>query len=74
MIPYLRRELIRQYAIEARGLYEKRVGRPVTYPLNVEDFFYVLFGLETVYDTAGKLNQLGEGIIGCLFPVRREPA
>ena len=24
--------------------------------------------LETVYDTDGKLNKLGDGIIGCLFP------
>jgi hypothetical protein len=68
MIPFLRREVIRQHATEAKVLYEKRIGRPVTYPLNVEDFFYVLFGLETVYDTEGRLNNLGDGIIGCLFP------
>ena len=44
MIPYLRREVIRQHATEARSLYEKQIGRLVSYPLNVEDFFYVLFG------------------------------
>lgn len=68
MIPYLERELIRQYACEARALHEKRTGKPTSYPLNVDDFFYDLFGLQVVYDTENVLNRIESGLLGCLFP------
>jgi hypothetical protein len=54
MIPFLRRELIRQHATEAKVLYEKLIGRPVTYPLNVEDFFmYCLAWRPSMTPTVG---------------------
>src|SRR2546425_6108094 len=68
MIPYLDRDLIRKHATEAREAYAKITGRPITFPLVLEDLFYTLFGLETVYDTEGRLNNIEVGILGCLFP------
>ena len=71
MIPFLRRELIKTTRDRGQSpLREADRGDPVTYPLNVEDFFYVLFGLETVYDTDGRLNNFGEGHHRLFIPGR----
>jgi hypothetical protein len=66
--PFISKAKIRKYAAEARAEYERRIGRPLRYPLPLEDIFPNLFGLDVVYDTEGRLNALDDGIIGCLFP------
>lgn len=68
MIPFIERDLIRKHALEARELYVKISGRPLTFPLPLEDMFYALFNLETIYDTDGHLNKIQPGLLGCLFP------
>lgn len=68
MIPYFERDLIRKYAAEAREEYSRLIDRPISFPLNLEHMFDVLFGLQIVYDTEGILNDIEVGIIGCLFP------
>lgn len=62
------KERIRQHTIELVRQYERRRGKPVTYPLDPADMFAVLFDLNTVYDHEGRLNQIESGIIGCIFP------
>jgi hypothetical protein len=69
MNPFLERELIRKYTREALQEYEQVRGKRIVFPLDVADVFDRLFGLETVFDDQGIINQrLGDGIIGCLFP------
>jgi hypothetical protein len=69
MIPFFERELIRKYTREALQEYERVRGKGITFPLDVADVFDKLFGLETVFDDQGIINQRsGDGIIGCLFP------
>ena len=69
MILFLERELIRKYAQETLQEYERVRGKGIAFPLDVVDVFDRLFGLETIFDDQGIINQrLGDGIIGCLFP------
>jgi Zn-dependent peptidase ImmA (M78 family) len=69
MIPFFERELIRRHTQAALQEYERLRGKRVAFPLDVGDVFEKLFGLETVFDDRGIINQcLGDGIIGCLFP------
>lgn len=68
MIPYLERIVIQKHAAEARDMYVKITGRPLSFPLPLEDMFYTLFDLETIYDTEGCLNKIEPGLLGCLFP------
>jgi hypothetical protein len=68
MTPFIRKKEIRQFATELRLEYERRSGRPLRYPLPLEDIFNDLFGLSVIYDDQGLLNETGSGIIGCLFP------
>jgi len=68
-IPFLAEELIRKYVHEVLKEYEKARGKPVTFPLDAVDVFEKLFDIVTVFDTKGVINnQIGNGIIGCLFP------
>jgi hypothetical protein len=65
MIPFFERELIRKYTRETLQEYERVRGKRITFPLDVGDVFDKLFGLETVFDDQGIINQcLGDGING----------
>jgi Zn-dependent peptidase ImmA (M78 family) len=69
MIPFFGRERIRKCTREVLQEYERVRAKKIAFPLDVADLFDKLFGLETVYDDQGIINQrLGDGIIGCLFP------
>src|SRR6266478_4900092 len=62
-----KREIVKMTA-ELRNEFQRRSGRALRYPLPLEDIFNDLFGLQVIYDMDGRLNNLGDGIIGCLFP------
>ncbi len=67
-VPFVRADIIQQYAAETLRAYEARVGELV-FPLDLADMFDILFGLTTIYDNTGALDRLyGSGVIGCLFP------
>jgi len=67
-IPYLHRDVIRKNTLEVIKEYEKRRGKKTEFPIDSGDVFDILFGLETVFDTNGVLNDIDKRIIGCLFP------
>ena len=48
------KSLIRQHAMELVHQYEKRRGKPVTFPLDPPDLFSTLFDLDTIYDYDGR--------------------
>lgn len=68
MIPYLSPEEIRKYGMETLREYERIRGRRIEFPIDPLDIFERLFGLAVIYDDRGILNQMGEGIIGCMYP------
>ena len=67
-IPYLRKEEIRKNTLEVLKEYEKRRGKKTGFPIDSADVFDILFGLETIFDTNGVLNNIDKRIIGSLFP------
>lgn len=68
-VPYVSVDLIRRCAYDVLDLYQRRRGKKRVFPLAPEDVFEQLFGLITIYDDAGVINEAyGEGIVGCLFP------
>lgn len=65
----MRKAEIRKYALEVLQQYERKRGKKLTFPIDAADIFDRLFGLETIYDDRGILNQtIGGKIIGCIFP------
>lgn len=68
MVPFLTKEKIREYAAETLREYQQVSGKEIQFPIDPIDIFERLFGLTVIYDDKGKLNELGKGIIGCMFP------
>jgi Zn-dependent peptidase ImmA (M78 family)/transcriptional regulator with XRE-family HTH domain len=65
---YLPIRAIRQSAANTLWQYSKKSGKKISFPIDPEYLFYVVFGLETFFDEEGILNRLGGGIIGALYP------
>ena len=65
---YLPVSFIRQEAMKVLAAYSRKLGRKVSFPVDAEDVFYVVFGLETFYDSQGILESFGRDIIGGLYP------
>ena len=49
-VGFFDKQRIGQHTIDLVRLYQKRRGKPVTYPLDPSDLFSILFDLETIYD------------------------
>jgi len=68
MVPFLTKDVIRRYAAITLQDYERVRDKAVKFPIDPGDIFERLFGLTVIYDSRGVLNQVGKGIIGCMFP------
>ena len=68
-VPYVTIATIQQHTQEALWLYQRARKTKNVFPLEPEDLFERLFGLPTIYDDRGLVNEAyGKGIVGCLFP------
>jgi hypothetical protein len=65
---FFNQQYIRQRAMDVLREYRRLRGKPAKYPLDPSDIFATIYGLDTIYDHEGVLNEHGEGIIGCLYP------
>jgi hypothetical protein len=68
MSQFLSVETIRQHVTELHRQYERRRGKPLTFPLDANDVAERVFGLQVMYDTQGILNRIDDDILGCIYP------